>query len=141
MGETGYRLTLVCVDQCADGDFSGRLYHPRWQDGRPFHSAVQFLLLVEWLLDQAHTQQSAGTKRTFAASPSSGIPVGEKAPSGLRATFQLRIFFRQNPSWQGSVIWVERRREESFRSVLELLLLMNSAMEYRESDRGSAKVH
>lgn len=129
MGENGYRLTLVCVDQCADGDFSGRLYHPRWQDGRPFRSAVQFLLLVEGLLNQANAQQPAGTKRAFAESPSSAIPVGQLAPSGLRATFQLRILFRQNASWQGSVIWAEGRREESFRSVLELLFLMNSALE------------
>lgn len=129
MGENGYRLTLVCVDQCADGDFSGRLYHPRWKDGQPFHSAVQFLLQMEWLLDQANVQQTPGTKRAFAASPSGAIPVGERAPSGRRATFQLRVLFRQNASWQGSVVWVEGRREESFRSVLELLFLMNSAMD------------
>ncbi len=129
MGENGDRLTLVCVDRCTEGDFSGRLYHPYWKDGQPFHSAVQLLLQVEWLLDQTNTRQTLGTKRAFAASPSAALPVGQRAPSGCRATFQLRILFRQNASWQGSVIWVEGRREESFRSALELLLLMNSALE------------
>ena len=41
----------------------------------------------------------------------------------------MRILFRQNASWQGSVTWLEGGRDESFRSVLELLLLMHSALE------------
>ncbi len=44
VGENGARLILVCVDRCGDGDFSGRLYHPDWQDGQGFCSAVQLLL-------------------------------------------------------------------------------------------------
>lgn len=34
----------------------------------------------------------------------------------------LRVLFRQNTSWHGSVAWVEGKCEESFRSVLELLI-------------------
>lgn len=82
MGENGYRLTLVCVDQCADGDFSGRLYHPCWQDGRPFRSVVQFLLLVEELLDQANAQQPAGTKRTLPNPPPVRSRLGKSHPAG-----------------------------------------------------------
>lgn len=138
-GENGARLILVCVDQCRDGDFSGRLYHPDWQDGQGFCSAVQLLLQIEALLGQEKTQQSFGAKRTFSVPAPGDIPFGAKAPSGDVATFQLRILFRQNASWQGSVAWTEGRREESFRSVLELLLLMNSAMECGEPGRGTAK--
>ena len=47
---------------------------------------------------------------------------------GQLATFSLKILFRQNASWQGSVFWHEGRQEERFRSVLELLLLINSAL-------------
>ena len=64
-GENGARLILVCVDQCGDGDFSGRLYHPDWQDGQGFCSAVQLLLQIEALLGQEKMQQSFGAKRTF----------------------------------------------------------------------------
>ncbi len=85
------------------------------------------------------TQQSFVAKRTFSVPAPGDIPFGAKAPSGDVATFQLRILFRQNASWQGSVAWTEGRREESFRSVLELLLLMNSAMECGEPGRGTAK--
>ena len=47
---------------------------------------------------------------------------------GEAATFALRILFRQNASWQGSITWLEGEAEQSFRSVLELILLMDSAL-------------
>lgn len=53
---------------------------------------------------------------------------------GKRATFALRVLFRQNASWQGSVTWLEGGQEESFRSVLELLMLMNSALTEEENN-------
>ena len=34
----------------------------------------------------------------------------------------------QDASWQGSVTWLEQGQEESFRSVLELILLLDSAL-------------
>lgn len=40
----------------------------------------------------------------------------------------MRILFRQNASWQGSVLWREGGQEERFRSALELVLLMDSAL-------------
>lgn len=38
------------------------------------------------------------------------------------------VLFCQNASRQGSVMWLEEGREENFRSVLELLLMMDSAL-------------
>lgn len=126
-----YRLTLVCVDEFRNDDFSGRLYNPYWENGRTFRSAVQFLLEMEALLDQMKLPQSFTAKRSFSASPPGVLPVlaDGKSPTGALATFQMRVLFRQNASWQGALTWVEGRREESFRSVLELLLLMHSALE------------
>ena len=50
-----------------------------------------------------------------------------KPHNGDVATFAVRVLFRQNASWQGSILWVEGDREESFRSVLELIFLLDSA--------------
>ena len=52
----------------------------------------------------------------------------EQSASGKLATFYVRILFRQNASWQGSVAWLEGGSEQRFRSVLELLLLLDSAL-------------
>jgi hypothetical protein len=55
---------------------------------------------------------------------------------GKLATFAVRVLFRQNASWQGSVFWIEGGKEEHFRSVLELLLLIDGAL--REITGGAA---
>ncbi|MBE6598234.1 MAG: hypothetical protein E7638_02190 [Ruminococcaceae bacterium] len=52
---------------------------------------------------------------------------------GKLATFTVRILFRQNTSWQGYLMWMEKGREESFRSVLELIFLMDSALSQTSS--------
>ncbi|MBP3332948.1 MAG: hypothetical protein J6M35_02775 [Clostridia bacterium] len=52
----------------------------------------------------------------------------EEFKEGALATFSLKILFRQNASWQGSIYWHDGRQEERFRSVLDLLLLIDSAL-------------
>ena len=44
------------------------------------------------------------------------------------ATFKLSILFRQNSSWQGSVLWLEEDSEAQFRSALELVKLIDSVL-------------
>ena len=62
------------------------------------------------------------------ASKGTHAPAQTAGREGALCTFAVRILFRQNASWQGSVIWLEEKREESFRSALELVLLMDSAL-------------
>lgn len=47
--------------------------------------------------------------------------------SSSKATFVVKVLYRQNATWQGTVQWVEKNLERPFRSELELLQLMNSA--------------
>ncbi|MBQ3147093.1 MAG: hypothetical protein IJB91_05120 [Oscillospiraceae bacterium] len=58
--------------------------------------------------------------------------MSQSRPGDL-ATFAVKILFRQNASWQGSVTWLEGKREQSFRSVLELILLMSTALETQKA--------
>ena len=48
---------------------------------------------------------------------------------GECATFVVRVMYRQNTSWQGEVTWVEEQKKERFRSALELVRLLDSALE------------
>lgn len=129
-----YRTTLVCVDESREGEFSGRIYNPYWSEGVTFRGVIGFLTQMEDLLDQMNLPQSFTAKRSFSSPPGTHErtqPMLERR-TGRRATFAVRVLFRQNATWQGSVTWMEKNQEESFRSVLELLLLMNSAMEKQE---------
>lgn len=124
-----YRTTTVCIDTYEDGVLSGRFYNPYLEDGKEFRSLTQFLLEMDQALDKMDFPQSFTAKRTFHPSP--GLKTGPPGPeyrAGKLATFAIRIIFRQNASWQGSVTWLEWEREESFRSALELIFLMDSAL-------------
>ena len=47
-------------------------------------------------------------------------------------TFIVNIKNNQNHTWQGPVRWVETQKEIPFRSALELIKLIDSAMETPE---------
>lgn len=127
-----YRATRVCVDKYKNGGVpAGRIYNPGLEGAMTFRCITQFLLCMEELLDQMRFPQPFAVARAFgtAAPPGTGSHSGkEEKTQGALATFVVRVFFRQNASWQGSVTWEEAGREESFRSALELLLLMDSAL-------------
>ncbi len=43
-------------------------------------------------------------------------------------TFVVRVDSRERATWQGQVIWTDQNRKQYFRSSLELLRLMEDAM-------------
>lgn len=45
------------------------------------------------------------------------------------AVFLLEIQHRQNATWQGSITWVDRQNKQYFRSALELIKLIDSALD------------
>jgi hypothetical protein len=96
---------------------------------------MDFLGQMESLLDSLKLPQSFTAKRTFGVS----APLMDEAPEdgplrGREATFSLRVLFRQNASWQGSVTWMESQKEQLFRSVLELLMLIRDALPQEENE-------
>ena len=124
-----YRTTVICIDSYEGGVPKGRFYNPAREGGTAFESLSQLLLGMEDLLDEYQIPQSFTTARRFSdAGTKAGGVAGDLGQEGKKATFSVRILFRQNASWQGSVSWLEGKQEESFRSVLELILLMDGAL-------------
>ena len=125
-----YRTTMVCIDSYKNRVLAGRLYNPFCPEGKRFESLIEYLLVMESLLDQMKFPQPFNDRRTFSDAMAFSVGKAEylSFDSGHYATFRVRILFRQNASWQGSVYWVEGNTEETFRSVLELALLMDSAL-------------
>ena len=124
-----YRNTIVCVDSYENSVLTGRLYNPYLESGKEFGSLMQFLQEMERTLDDMAFPQSFTAVRTFAPvpKPAQAAPETERQ-AGKLATFSVRILFRQNASWQGSVTWMEGGMEQSFRSALELAFLMDNAL-------------
>lgn len=123
------RRITVCVDSYDDGVLKGRFYNA-YQEMECFDSLMQFLMGVEAVLEEQQVPQSYTTLRKF----SDYVPTGDgtvasrRIRNGEKATFEMQVLFRQHTSWQGVIIWKDRKMEQTFRSVLELALLMDSAL-------------
>ena len=125
-----YRLTTVCIDSYENGVLTGRLYNPHLSEGQSFRSLTEFLKKMDVLLDEMNFPQSFSEIRTFKSSPQINQRGSPDIPecAGTLATFAVRILFRQNASWQGLITWLGQGKEQSFRSALELVFLMDSAL-------------
>lgn len=89
------------------------------------------LQLMEDMFDTLNFPQRSMEQRTFdTPPPPRPAPRATEERLGERflATFQLRVLFRQNASWAGILVWTDRRATASFRSVLELIGILDSAL-------------
>ena len=132
-----YHSIVVCVDGYDQRILRGRLYNPFLQGTVHFTGLMEFLLAVEHLLDEMNFPQPFAQVRSFRpqAKAREEIRRDNLEQRGERGTFVMKVIFRQNASWQGTVLWLEANREESFRSVLEFALLLTSALD--EKGEGS----
>lgn len=123
-----YRTTMIYVDSYEGANPVGRFYNPYMARAQSFTSLMDLVTKMEGMLNEMNFPQSFNAVRSFSKAPKlSPKDTASDEPSGKVASFAVRVMFRQNASWQGSVTWVEGKVEESFRSVLELMFLMDSA--------------
>ena len=126
-----YRTVKICVDSYEQGVPVGRLYYAGQDEGcDPFFSLSQLLVKMEHILDSVNYPQSYEVRRTFGtvSEPLLSSTVDKRIRKGEMATFLVKVLFRQHASWQGAVTWQEKQAEQPFRSVLEWVLLMDSAL-------------
>lgn len=129
--ENSFRTTLLCIDDYTNKIMRGRIYNPHLPNGIEFVGVMDLLLRMEKMFEDMKCPQAFSSLRTFRPGNGERIAPTEASKDireGTVATFSLRILFRQNSSWQGSLMWHEGKTEEPFRSVLELLMLMDSAL-------------
>lgn len=132
------RTTILCIDSYHQGILRGRFFHPSIPNGRSFQSLTQFLLSMEQHLNHTDCPTAFTAPRVFLPPAKwDATPSDATHRVGELATFSLRILFRQNTSWQGSLIWLEGNQEQSFRSVLELITLLDSALTQKNSSERS----
>jgi len=134
------RTTVLCIDTYQEDEPAGRIYTPNSEKGVQFRGLTAFFRQMEAALDTMDLPQSFTVMRTFGRNPvrESEALSGTGVREGSLATFLIRILFRQNASWQGSVTWLEGGQSQSFRSALELILLMDSVLKQDENEEPSS---
>lgn len=114
---------IVCIDSC-EKEWSGRFYNFSSEKEGRFENLVDLLIEMERCLDQTQSRHRFEPIKEPEKTGSCDIEYED----GKVATLLIRILFRRNSSWQGSILWFEGKREEAFRSVLELIFLMKDSL-------------
>ncbi len=58
-----------------------------------------------------------------------------------KGTFIVRVEYCQNETWQGKVTWADKDKSMHFRSALELVKLMNEALEHSQAASSDISKH
>lgn len=129
------------------GEMSGILRNALFGGFFPFSSAMGLVKLMESLYDELAFPQSAVNYRSFFTrsrkqqkkepiSMASREEQNEKKTLGSGiAKFIVHVQFRQNATWQGTIQWVDEDRVQHFRSTLEMLKLIDEALDASEAKK------
>lgn len=138
-----YAVNLICIgiDQTESGDYSGRIWHQYQDEPIRFKNAMDLIREMDMLYDEWNFPQKSTAGRQFehkhdstenqhkrrAVAPMDVRRIQDK--KGDKGTFIVHVKYRQNATWQGEVIWAERNKKQCFRSALELLKLIDGALD------------
>ena len=143
MGYGEHDTIGICIDEYNCGEMKGRIYSSLREEPDNFNSVITLVKQINDIFDEGDFPQATMRCRGFGKklAPAPKHETERKAADAVRsfatrnnirgrkATFRVRVMFRQNASWQGSLVWVEKNREENFRSVLEMMMLIDSSFE------------
>ncbi len=125
------RTTLIRISDYTGRIPEGSIYNPQFGEVS-FRGTMEMLLYIDNMLDELELPKSATTMRSFTGESEEEKLPETKHPAAAKASFKLRVIFRQNASWQGSVAWIEGGSEAPFRSVFELMNLMDDVLRKSE---------
>lgn len=132
-------LINICIDNNQKHENQGRFYHRYSVDPILFTDLTSLLIEADRLMDKIDYPQASIRSRNFFDDRQENIK--EKgaervkttdnilSESGKKATFVVNVQYRQNATWQGKVLWAETEKSCNFRSALELLKLIDGALE------------
>lgn len=131
---------VLCIDSDA-GRLGGILYHGYSKTGIPFCGVEDAFLIMEDFYNRLRFPFPGTESRSF-TKKSSEKPEARMTrmmrdeellrKHGDRGTFIVRVQQRQHSSWQGVVTWAEQKKTVPFRSALELLKLIDGALDAGE---------
>jgi hypothetical protein len=122
-------------------NFRGWVYNEHFQKKIQFFDLCGMLNAMESLYDTLSFPQATFQSRHFGKVKKSKIIAGEavnqmEIEEKDRATFVVHVKFRQNATWQGTIQWVDTNKTQSFRSTLEMIKLIDEALD----DGGNMKI-
>lgn len=138
-------ISRICVNSFINGDFAGEFYNPCLTDAAHFDGISEIIESLEQMMDSINYPQKYMQCRTFSSIPklTRRFEKGDlhnmeckefETKFGEKATFIIKVQFRQNASWQGTITWAEKNKVQNFRSALEMIKLMDDAVENEDKE-------
>ena len=130
---------VLCMDRRHGYELTGRLFHSYRETPEAFRDLGQMTLLMEKLYDELQFPFPGNSERSF-ISENKPYPQRKERTKimtdeqllqkhGDIGTFIVRVQHRQNSSWQGRITWMEEDKTIQFRSVWEMVKLIENAMD------------
>ena len=131
---------LLCIDGVEKLHLRGRLWHSYSCEALPFLDAQQMVLEMEKLYDLLNFPHPGTNERSFGPAKEPVRRENQEREKimndeellqkhGDLGTFIVRVQHRQNSSWQGRITWMEKDKTINFRSVWEMVKLIESAVD------------
>lgn len=143
-------LICVCIDDNQNADYQGQLWHQYSDDPVNFSGIYDMMVTADELFDAWDFPQRSLERREFVhddpddrrhkgfptrQDDSDELPIdrvqkqqGTRNIQGKRGelgTFIIQVSFRQNATWQGHVINVEKNERNDFSSAMELVRIID----------------
>ena len=130
---------VLCVNGMGDGGPAGELYHSYRENSIPFECADDMVFHMEELYNALNFPRLGSNERSFTPMKKTEEHYTERdrimkdetllSKHGDLGTFIVRVQHRQNSSWQGRITWMEQDKTVSFRSVWEMVKLIENAVD------------
>ena len=142
---------ILCIREAHPEALRGVLWHSYSDEAIPFENVQTMILEMERLYDRLNFPHPGTNERSFTKPHKNGEHITERdkimkdeellSKHGDLGTFIVRVQHRQNSSWQGRITWMEQDKTINFRSVWEMVKLIESAVEAVDaSDEGEETV-
>ncbi len=129
---------VLCIDQNENQNIGGRLYHLFQEEPLLIHGYNEMFLEGEHFFESIGMPKASQSDKNFEnemINEMNGKDMREMAAEdkilnehGEEGTFIVRVQHRQHSSWQGRVTWVDQDKTVFFRSELELMKLIDGAL-------------
>lgn len=103
---------LISIDSYEDGKMTGTLDSVTMSAPVAFSSLPRLIMLIDNILDQ-QIESLGSTLRPIDPS--------------FNPAAELEVLFRHNHTWQGRIKWDSGQKQATFKSVLELLFIIEMA--------------
>lgn len=142
---------ILCMDRRRGCELEGNLFHSYSTEPVPFSELGQMTLLMEKLFDELQFPHPGTNERSFfpRIKPYAQRQERKRIMSdeqllqkhGDIGTFIVRVQHRQNSSWQGRITWMEEDKTIQFRSIWEMIKLIENAMDTVSASEDGEEPH